>query len=240
MEKLGQLRASDAVGPDHRRHPAVPVGAGLPRRPEPAGPLPRRPDDPAADGAGRPAPGMKFVSAGLPGLQPDHQQGARAVSCCATLRRSSPRWTRCSAASASAPTRDLRAAPPPGTAFLVVATPEPDALREASYFVDRLSRRGHAAGRPGAQPHPPAGDHRRCRPPAPRAPRRRSLEAGGAGPSWRRRRCGCTPSGWRWPPASSTWPTGSPARTPRSASGRCPPPPATCTTSTGCAPWARS
>lgn len=26
----------------------------------------------------------------------------------------------------------------PGTAFLVVATPEPDALREASYFVDRL------------------------------------------------------------------------------------------------------
>src|SRR3712207_2074272 len=27
----------------------------------------------------------------------------------------------------------------PGTWFLVVATPEPDALREASYFVDRLS-----------------------------------------------------------------------------------------------------
>ncbi|MFC0039652.1 ArsA-related P-loop ATPase [Actinomadura rayongensis] len=28
----------------------------------------------------------------------------------------------------------------PGTAFLVVAAPEPDALREASYFVDRLAR----------------------------------------------------------------------------------------------------
>ncbi len=28
----------------------------------------------------------------------------------------------------------------PGTAFLVVATPEPDALREASYFVERLSQ----------------------------------------------------------------------------------------------------
>jgi anion-transporting ArsA/GET3 family ATPase len=28
----------------------------------------------------------------------------------------------------------------PGTAFLVVAAPEPDALREASYFVERLSR----------------------------------------------------------------------------------------------------
>jgi anion-transporting ArsA/GET3 family ATPase len=30
----------------------------------------------------------------------------------------------------------------PGTAFLVVAAPEPDALREASYFVDRLSTEG--------------------------------------------------------------------------------------------------
>ena len=27
----------------------------------------------------------------------------------------------------------------PGTAFLVIAAPEPDALREASYFVERLS-----------------------------------------------------------------------------------------------------
>jgi anion-transporting ArsA/GET3 family ATPase len=30
----------------------------------------------------------------------------------------------------------------PGTAFLVVAAPEPDALREAAYFVDRLSAEG--------------------------------------------------------------------------------------------------
>ena len=30
----------------------------------------------------------------------------------------------------------------PGTAFLVVATPEPDALREAAYFVDRLAGEG--------------------------------------------------------------------------------------------------
>ena len=30
----------------------------------------------------------------------------------------------------------------PGTAFVVVAAPEPDALREASYFVDRLSAEG--------------------------------------------------------------------------------------------------
>jgi anion-transporting ArsA/GET3 family ATPase len=30
----------------------------------------------------------------------------------------------------------------PGTAFLVIAAPEPDALREASYFVERLAREG--------------------------------------------------------------------------------------------------
>lgn len=30
----------------------------------------------------------------------------------------------------------------PGTAFLVIAAPEPDALREASYFVERLERDG--------------------------------------------------------------------------------------------------
>jgi len=30
----------------------------------------------------------------------------------------------------------------PGTAFLVIAAPEPDALREAAYFVDRLSAEG--------------------------------------------------------------------------------------------------
>ena len=36
-----------------------------------------------------------------------------------------------------------------GTAFVVVAAPERDALREASYFVDRLDERGHAAGRAG-------------------------------------------------------------------------------------------
>src|SRR5258708_17928100 len=30
----------------------------------------------------------------------------------------------------------------PGTAFLVIAAPEPDALREASYFVERLAQEG--------------------------------------------------------------------------------------------------
>ena len=45
----------------------------------------------------------------------------------------------------------------PGTAFLVVATPEPDALREASYFVDRLSAEGlPLAGLVLNRTHPPA------------------------------------------------------------------------------------
>jgi anion-transporting ArsA/GET3 family ATPase len=38
----------------------------------------------------------------------------------------------------------------PGTSFLVIATPEPDALREASYFVERLDEeRMPLAGEPG-------------------------------------------------------------------------------------------
>ncbi|RBY94938.1 ArsA family ATPase [Blastococcus sp. TBT05-19] len=45
----------------------------------------------------------------------------------------------------------------PGTWFLVVAAPEPDALREASYFVDRLSAEGMPlAGLVVNRTHPPA------------------------------------------------------------------------------------
>jgi anion-transporting ArsA/GET3 family ATPase len=45
----------------------------------------------------------------------------------------------------------------PGTAFVVVAAPEPDALREASYFVDRLSTEGMPlAGLVINRTHPPA------------------------------------------------------------------------------------
>ena len=43
--------------------------------------------------------------------------------------------------------RHLRAAEGPETAFVVVAAPERDALREAAYFVDRLDERGDAARR---------------------------------------------------------------------------------------------
>ena len=45
----------------------------------------------------------------------------------------------------------------PGTWFVIVATPEPDALREASYFVDRLSTEGMPlAGLVLNRTHPPA------------------------------------------------------------------------------------
>src|SRR3954451_6530872 len=45
----------------------------------------------------------------------------------------------------------------PGTWFVVVAAPEPDALREASYFVDRLSTEGMPlAGLVINRTHPPA------------------------------------------------------------------------------------
>ncbi|MCV2491045.1 ArsA family ATPase [Geodermatophilus sp. YIM 151500] len=45
----------------------------------------------------------------------------------------------------------------PGTSFVVVATPEPDALREASFFVDRLSTEGlPLAGLVLNRTHPPA------------------------------------------------------------------------------------
>jgi anion-transporting ArsA/GET3 family ATPase len=45
----------------------------------------------------------------------------------------------------------------PGTWFVVVATPEPDALREASYFVDRLNAEGMPlAGLVVNRSHPPA------------------------------------------------------------------------------------
>jgi anion-transporting ArsA/GET3 family ATPase len=45
----------------------------------------------------------------------------------------------------------------PGTSFVVVATPESDALREASYFVDRLSTEGMPlAGLVLNRTHPPA------------------------------------------------------------------------------------
>ena len=56
MEKLGQIHARRParrhLRPDRGRHPAVALGAGLPRRPRAALELPRRPVHPAAAGPG--------------------------------------------------------------------------------------------------------------------------------------------------------------------------------------------
>ena len=62
----------------------------------------------------------------------------------------------------------------PGTAFLVIATPEPDALREASYFVERLTaeqmplaglivNRVHRSPAPSCPPRAAWPRRRRCR-----------------------------------------------------------------------------
>ncbi|CAA9282095.1 MAG: Arsenical pump-driving ATPase TEMP, partial [uncultured Blastococcus sp.] len=148
------------VGPDHRRHPAVPVGAGLPRRPEPDEPLPGRHDDPAADRTGprRWPGGLQVRQRRLPVLQPDHLQdpGRAAAAGHLSVRRRAGhhvRWL------PRAGDGDLRAPAPPGD--LVRRGRHPGARRAAGGLLLRRPAvdRGHAAGRARAQPHPPPGDH---------------------------------------------------------------------------------
>ena len=130
----------------------------------------------------------------------------------------------------------------PGTAFLVVAAPEPDALREASYFVERLD----------AERMPLAGLilNRVHTSPAGRLSAARSLAAAETletqdRPNGRmlpvratpspRRRCGCTRSGCSSASGNGGWPSISPRRTPRFPSPKWTRSPKTSTTSTVCA-----
>ena len=148
----------------------------------------------------------------------------------------------------------------PGTAFLVIATPEPDALREASYFVDRLS----------SDQMPLAGlvVNRVHRSPAPHLSAARSLAAaevlqpvpgnGGRDGGTRnlhgtrarlrpchvirspRPRCACTQSGCSWLSGSAGWKKASqqltrPSRWLRSSRSQ-----RTSMTSTACARWGRN
>ena len=73
MEKLGQIhrqaRGRRQLRPDRGRHPAVALGAGLPRRPRAALALPRRPLHPAAARAG---PGAGAADDGRGGA--DHRR----------------------------------------------------------------------------------------------------------------------------------------------------------------------
>ena len=148
MEKLGQLRAEaaregtwDLIVVDT---PPVPLRPGLPRRPQAARLLPRRPLHPAAHRAG---PRRRQ---GLPqGLQRRGRRSPRrrsprcsAASSSRTCRPSSRRSTRCSAGFRERADVTYALLKEPTTAFVVVAAPERDALREAAYFVDRLESEG--------------------------------------------------------------------------------------------------
>ena len=104
----------------------------------------------------------------------------------------------------------------PGTAFLVVAAPEPDALREASYFVERLAgERMPLAGLILNRVHVPAGGQA-VRRAAAWPPRRRwnqdqersggDIRRGRRTAALRargRRFCGCTRSGCNWRPGTA-------------------------------------
>ena len=118
-----------------------------------------------------------------------------------------------------------------GTAFLVVAAPEPDALREAAYFVERLSEdemplAGLVVNRASPQPQgevtAEGGDGRR----AAAARGRRGLAAP---PGC----CGCTRTACGWSSERRCYVGASRRRTHRCRSRWCRRSPATCTTWTG-------
>ena len=141
-----------------------------------------------------------------------------------TCRRSWPPSTRCSAGSASAPTRPTPCCKDAGTAFVVVAAPERDALREAS-LLRRPARRGaYAARRPGRSTGSTAW--RRTSLSASRAlAAAEQLADGGGGHGGSAEPtgcCACTPPGRDRRRRRSSWPGGSPPATPGSRWSRCP------------------
>ena len=103
-----------------------------------------------------------------------------------------------------------------GTAFIVVAAPEPDALREAAYFVERLSEDGmplaglvvnraataHSSNLSAEEAAAAAGRLAKDPDPGTQAP-------------WRRDCYGCTPTGAGWWSGRRACEPGSPPRTPR-------------------------
>ena len=143
MEKLGQLHADaqatgrwDLIVVDT---PAVPVRAGLPGRARAAVGLPGRPVHPAAADPGpRPGPaddGRARHRHRRDGQDPRRQMLRDVQTFVGRVRHPVRRLP-------AAGPADLPAAPGRRTAFLVVAAPEPDALREAAFFVERLARSG--------------------------------------------------------------------------------------------------
>ncbi len=121
-----------------------------------------------------------------------------------------------------------------GTQFVVVSAAEPDALREASFFVDRLSAGAHAAGRADPQPHPPDAvrpARRQGRQKRPRSWTTKDPDVAGGGGAADSRRPG--DDGQAGDPAAVAVHRRQPARGDRRACRRCR---STCRISRRCAP----
>ena len=246
MEKLGQLRAEaereGTLGPHRRRHPAVALGAGLPRRPQAARVVPRRPVHPAAHRP-RPrpaaAPTSRSSASGVDLVTQHAVQGARRPAARRTCRPSSPRSTRCSAGSASAPTSDLRAAQG-ARRRRSSSSPRPSATRCARRPTSSTGSTRRVCRSPGvvvnriqrvAAPALSGRTRRGRRRAAGR--RRRPVRRPPADPG---RCCACTPTWPRRPPGRTRLARAVRGRrTPASRSSRCRPRRRTSTTSTGCA-----
>ena len=167
MEKLGQLRAqadADGTGTSSSSTPRRPARRWTSSTRPSGWAVPRRPADPdpvaPAKAGGRAY--LKVVSAGLRRV---HQRASTKISArrsCRTCQSSSPRWTRCSAASASAPSRPTTCS---GAGHGVPRRGRAGARRAARGVVLRRAarRRADAARRPRGQPGAPlggAGAHR--------------------------------------------------------------------------------
>jgi anion-transporting ArsA/GET3 family ATPase len=108
----------------------------------------------------------------------------------------------------------------PGTQFVVVAAPERDALREASYFVERLAEESMPlAGLVVNRVHRSAATTLSADRALSAAEQLEQQAETGVTPRWLPASCACTPSGCRCRCASAGCRSGSAARTPASRCG---------------------
>ena len=230
MEKLGQIhqqaQARRELRPDRGGHPAVPVRARLPRRPRAALELPRRPVHPAAAGSGA-RPGPADDRRGRADHQ-RHDQDPRVPRCCATCRPSWPAFDTLFGGFRQRAQKTFELLQADGTAFLVVAAPEPRRAARGGVLRRAAQRGPDAAGGPRGQPREPGAGRRPVR-------RRgdggcRPADASRTGRPSSGACCGCTPTARGWSSARRGCATGSPRRTRRSPPRWCRPWPATCTT----------
>jgi anion-transporting ArsA/GET3 family ATPase len=208
--------------------PPSTVRPGLPGRPEPARPVPGRPDDPPHQRA-RPRRRPRLRQGHLGLVQPVHPVltkilGSELLRDVASFVSALETMFGGFRERAEQTYQLLKA---DGTAFLVVAAPEPDALREASFFVERLSAEemplgGLILNRVHEAPAPLSGR-------AAEAALER-LEAGPDDARWRPRRCGSTWSAPTRRPRMRAWRGGSRPPIQASQTARVAALPVTCTT----------